>query len=371
MASIWEKENFYHYDYLIIGAGITGLSTALALRIITGEKSKISVIDREILPSGASTRNAGFACFGSFTEILSDMDLYGKDKAFQLVEDRYKGIQYLIQHYGEQKIGLERNGGYELIFEDNYHKLSHFDSLNKDLSGLFNNGVFQIKNEKIKPFGFQQVKELIFTPFEFQLNPGMLMQALYDECLKNNIRILTGGEVFDLEDNGSEVVLYLNNDCRVCAKKVAICTNAFTPALIPDLNITPGRGMILLTEPVADLPFKGSFHFDRGYYYFREYQNRILFGGGRNTDFKTETTDEIGINPGILQNLKQKLHEIIIPGKSFQVDSCWSGIMAFGKSKSPIVKKVSENIAVGARLGGMGVALASQIGQKVACLLTD
>jgi len=49
----------------------------------------------------------------------------------------------------------------------------------------------------------------------------------------------------------------------------------------------------------------------------------------------------------------------------------WSVIMAFGKDKMPIVKKESNNIAIGVKLGGMGVAIGSKVGEKVAALLQE
>ena len=68
--SYWElKSWFSNVDYTIVGSGIVGLHTALRLR----EKfttAKILVLEKGILPQEASTKNAGFACFGSISEII-------------------------------------------------------------------------------------------------------------------------------------------------------------------------------------------------------------------------------------------------------------------------------------------------------------
>jgi glycine/D-amino acid oxidase-like deaminating enzyme len=53
------------------------------------------------------------------------------------------------------------------------------------------------------------------------------------------------------------------------------------------------------------------------------------------------------------------------------IDMEWSGIMAFGEDKNPIIKKESDTIVVGAKLGGMGVAIGSQVGKQLAELLTE
>jgi glycine/D-amino acid oxidase-like deaminating enzyme len=71
---------------------------------------------------------------------------------------------------------------------------------------------------------------------------------------------------------------------------VIYCTNAFSSKFLKNENIIPARGQILLTEPIEGLKLKGTFHYDEGFYYFRNLGNRVLLGGGRNQDFKTEET---------------------------------------------------------------------------------
>ena len=62
--SFWERESFYNdIDYAIIGSGIVGLSAAIELKE-KYPKAKVVVLEKGFLPSGASTKNAGFACFG-------------------------------------------------------------------------------------------------------------------------------------------------------------------------------------------------------------------------------------------------------------------------------------------------------------------
>ena len=68
----------------------------------------------------------------------------------------------------------------------------------------------------------------------------------------------------------------------------------------------------------------------------------------------------------IQQKLESLLREMILPNQSFQIERRWSGIMGVGAQKSPIVKQISNSIACGVRLGGMGVALGSLVGQELA-----
>ena len=73
---------------------------------------------------------------------------------------------------------------------------------------------------------------------------------------------------------------------------------------------------MLITKPIKNLHIKGTFHLDKGYYYFRNIDDRILFGGGRNLDFKTEETTEFG-QTEITQNKPwDRMHDYENPQES-------------------------------------------------------
>src|SRR5687768_11476926 len=116
MLSFWETESFLTYDIIIIGSGIIGLSTAVSIKERSPESS-VLVLERGIFPAGASTRNAGFACFGSLTEILSDLEKNGPDKTLSVLEKRIKGLEMLRNRLGDEAMDYQHAGGYELIFE--------------------------------------------------------------------------------------------------------------------------------------------------------------------------------------------------------------------------------------------------------------
>src|SRR5690349_24183856 len=91
--SLWEKESFYSQaDVIIAGSGFVGLWSAYYLKK-KHPKLRITIIDRGVIPTGASTRNAGFACFGSVTELVKDTAMMGEEKMLWLVEMRYRGLE--------------------------------------------------------------------------------------------------------------------------------------------------------------------------------------------------------------------------------------------------------------------------------------
>jgi hypothetical protein len=60
----------------------------------------------------------------------------------------------------------------------------------------------------------------------------------------------------------------------------------------------------------------------------------------------------------------------ILPSTSFEVDYSWSGIMAVGSEKKPIIHKTNKNIAFGVRMGGMGLAIGASVGKELSKIIS-
>jgi gamma-glutamylputrescine oxidase len=106
-----------------------------------------------------------------------------------------------------------------------------------------------------------------------------------------------------------------------------------------------------------------------GYYYFRNIDGRVLLGGGRNMDFKKENTLSFDLNQNIQKVLDQMLKTMILPNTKHEVDYRWTGIMGVGKEKKPIIKLHSKDVVLAVRMGGMGVAIGSMVGEEAAKLI--
>jgi glycine/D-amino acid oxidase-like deaminating enzyme len=136
------------------------------------------------------------------------------------------------------------------------------------------------------------------------------------------------------------------------------------------LDLYPARNQVLLTKPIPGLKVAGCFHYDRGYFYFRNIDGRILLGGGRNLDLETEKTAAFGGNELIRAALEKLLRDVICPDQPVDIDSWWTGILGLGPVKKPIVERFSANVVVAVRLSGMGVAIGTLVGQEGASLLS-
>lgn len=369
--SYWEYKTWLHnIDFAIIGSGIVGLSCALRLRELF-PKSKIVVFERGMLPSGASTKNAGFACFGSASEILEDLKTHSEEEVVALVKKRVDGLTLLRKTLGDKKLAYREFGGYELFANTDtelYQEcISKIDYLNKLLKPVFL-GKKEVFSTKKDVFGFKNIQNnLIYNHFEGQLDTGKMMQALLEKVLKKGILVINNAEITSFLGKNEKIGLKLNDSHEFSVNKLFIATNGFAKRLMRE-DVSPARAQVLITKPIKNLKLKGTFHLEKGYYYFRNIDNRVLFGGGRNLDFKAEETDEMGLTSLVQQRLEKVLSTIILPNQPFEIDARWSGIMGVGVQKKPIVKELMENVYCGVRLGGMGVAIGSLVGQELANL---
>jgi len=228
---------------------------------------------------------------------------------------------------------------------------------------------FSLTDEQISHFGFAGISHLILNRSEGQLHTGQMMKTLIRLAREKDVQILNGINVESIEDSSNGVIVHTENGWEIKTQKVLAATNGFTRRLLPDLKVTPARNQVLITKPIENLPIKGCFHYDKGYVYFRNIGNRILLGGGRNRDRQQETTDQFGTTENIQNYLIKMLYDHILPNQNVEIERWWSGILGIGERKSPIVRKVSENVAVAARLGGMGVAIGTLTGEEGARLL--
>jgi gamma-glutamylputrescine oxidase len=374
--SIWEKETFFApQDVIIIGSGFTGLWSAFFLKR-KHPKLKITILERGIIATGASTRNAGFACFGSLSEVVRDAQQMGNDKMLELVEMRYKGLEKIQKFFEEDIIDFEMAGGYELYdthdaisTEELNYNIGYINSLFKPVTGT--KKTYRLADENIEKFGFQKTKHLVKNNLEGYLHSGKLLRALLHRVQGMGVQIFNAMEVSSINKNNNGFSISCSQQIDFETSKVLVCTNAFTKSLFPEIDIVPARGQVLLTSPIEKLPFRGTFHSDEGYYYFRNLGNRVLLGGARNKAFQAEETTTMETSEYIQFELERYLQQVVLPGFTGQytIESKWSGIMAMGSEKLPIVKEWETGLFSAVRMSGMGVALAPVVGQQVAQMM--
>ena len=137
-----------------------GIQTALAV-VKRQPTARVVVLERGLMPTGASTRNAGFACIGSVSEVAADLVLLGTDAAVEIVRRRYDGLRRLLETCAGYDVGFVRDGGHEIFLED-HPSIERIDELNELLRPITGATTFEQRDDLVANFGFSpKVKHLV------------------------------------------------------------------------------------------------------------------------------------------------------------------------------------------------------------------
>lgn len=375
MSSYWEKKSFWeNIDFGIVGSGIVGLFAALRLKELFPE-SRVAVFERGALPSGASTRNAGFSCIGSLSELLDDLEALSEAEMLQLVRNRAAGLQKLRATLGDSRIGYADTGNFELFRKEDtalYEKciaaLPRFNALLHPVTGLKETfSLMRTPDLETLPGAALGIK----NNFEGVLDTGKMMFELIQKSRKAGIEIYNGMKTESFEENTNGVRVLTEDKTEIAVKYLLFCTNAFAKNREVAAEIQPFRNQVFIYHMANHKIPAGGYHFDKGYVYFRPLdEDRILIGGGRNIDPTTESTSDFGQTEKI-ENYLKNLLENLMAAKLGSPVMKWSGILASGPKKLPIVKMLSQRTGIAVRLGGMGVAIGSLTGTHAAELFAS
>jgi len=362
--SYWEKSEYWSpADLCIIGAGITGLSAAIFAKQKYPEH-KIVVLERGFLPEGASTKNAGFACYGSVGELRADILENGYEACIKLVKERFEGLNFLRQLVPDAEMDYSSCGGVELFNSDQIEEWEAckklIPKLNNNLESFFGGRVYE-ESEDYQ--AFQNCIGSIRSPFEGSLNPAKMMQSLYRKAIALGVNVFYNCEVNDYQRIGDWITLKMNQLPDLQSKKLLLCTNAFS-SRFGNFDLEAVRNMVLVSKEI-NWPFPaGVYHAQMGYFYFRRVGKRLLIGGGRHLDKAEETSAEFGINPKIKAALREFTQRHLGLDAEDLFAEEWSGILGVGSNKEPIIEKLEKGVYTAFRLGGMGVAIGARTGFK-------
>jgi len=350
-------------DVAIVGGGLVGISAALELKRLDPNLS-IIILEKEAHGHGASSKNAGFVCFGSPSEIISDLKNVDQQTAIELIRKRYQGIDKIKKDYNASSIHLEWEGALEVFTQDSsdsyeecIERLDELNGLVEEATGIKDQ--FSISNTDDS--SLHNLTGAIRCKIEGALHPGLRMKILAERCRQQRIFLLRSSMVTDLEpiDHGFLVQTALRS---IRCRKVVLATNGFVLPFLSQKDVSPSMNQVYLTTPVS-VNLQGTYHSEEGYIYFRKVNDRILIGGARNHG---SPSHDSGFDPKIQEYLMNFLKRHIRISQEISFEHRWMGQLGVGASKTPIVEEVAPNLWRAVRLGGMGVAIGEQIGVEVA-----
>lgn len=329
-----EQKDKKHYDAVIVGAGIAGVSVAYWLNKIS-PNLKIALVDKYEMGAGASGRNAGFVTCGSLEHLMKLEVQWGMEKALEIwkfSEANHELLQIELLN-STTSIPYKVTGSCTVApsaerLEDYKSFAQKAKSHGLDIKILSSEA---IENE----FSLKGFFGGALYDKDGEVHPLHMLRALFKNC---KVDYYPQEEVFQYSEVSQHIQLRTQRE-TFSSDALFVTTNADLPVLFPEFRqlVQPGRGQILTTEPV---PFrvKGPCYFTQDLCYFRQLPDqRLLVGGFRNLDTAGETTSLDLITDTIQSALLNFVKTRFQNSQNIKISHQWSGTMAFTKDNQPLV----------------------------------
>ena len=356
-------------EYAIIGAGFTGISAALHL-VELGKK--VIVLEAKDIGHGGSGRNGGQVNPGLK---ISPKDLEKKfghkiaKNIFRSTENSADFVFKLVKKY-QLKCNLRRTG---FIYASESKKMLY--QTEKRYKWLQDEKIdveMLDAKETSQRVGHDIYCGSMFDPRGGSLQPLSYVRELARTTLSKGASIYTNTPVTQIKKINNKWEL-ISNEGKIKAKKVLICTNAYSDmignnALWQELSssIVPVYSFQVATEPIHDdlkktiLPSCHTVSNTRRLmlYYSYDHQNRFIMGGRGNARDKT--------NIESYRHLINKVSELFPSLINHKIEYYWSGKVAITTDGMPHIHNPAKGIYAGIGLNGRGVAMGTLLGKWLA-----
>ena len=361
-------------DYLIIGAGYTGLSTARKLSEIDNSK-KIIIIDAQLAGEGGSSRNSGYLVDTTINDgFTSNKDVQNYTKKVKIYDLGIKAVKKYVKEY-QVDCDWNESGKYFASSKlEDENKAKSFSNLLTNLN--FKNKILY-KDELKKKLGTSFYNIGIYTNGGILLNPAKLVRSMID-TLPENIELFENTQLLKWKAVNNKIECqFINN--KIITNNIIFCANGFLRSLNIKKNYSfPITLTASMTRPLSDKEFHsiGS-PLEWGVLPIRPMgatirltkDNRILI---RNT---AEVRNPNSMNVNDLSK-RVKLHNLGIK-KRFPnlpenlIEDSWSGIVCRSGNSSQIFEKINDNIYVAGCYNGSGIGVGTLFGEQIAIMASN
>jgi len=239
-------------DWLIVGAGYTGLSAARKLSELHPNQ-KIIIVDAQLAGEGASGRNSGYLVDTTLNDgFTSNKELSNYKKK----TDIYKlGIVAVKKFIKEHQVDCDWNNAGKYFASSNIKDENILINFGNTLDKLgFEYSLFN-KDELNRKLGTSFYNLALYTKGGILLHPGKLVRAMVD-ILPDNIELYEQSQLLEWKKKSDTIICNFNNN-SITTKKIIFCTNGFLKSLGIKANYNfPLTLTASMTRSLTDVEFK-------------------------------------------------------------------------------------------------------------------
>ena len=356
-------------DWLIIGAGYTGLSAARKLSELHPNQ-KIIIVDAQLAGEGASGRNSGYLVDTTLNDgFTSNKELSNYQKKTNI----YKlGIDTVKKFVKEHQVNCDWNETGKYFASSNHEdhkKLINFGDTLSKLGFEYN----LLNKEKLnKKLGTSFYNLALYTKGGILLHPGKLVRAMID-TLPSNIELFEQTQLLEWKKINSTIYCKFKNN-NISTKKIIFCTNGFLKSLGIKVNYNfPLTLTASMTRPLTDSEFKfigepkewGVLPVrPMGATVRMTKDRRILIRNTAEVHSPFKMIESELKKRSIKQKLGIKKRFPSLPDDI--IESSWSGIVSRTRNSSQIFEKIEDNIFVAGCYNGSGIGVGTLFGEQIA-----
>jgi len=361
-------------DYLIIGAGYTGLSAARKLSEIDNSK-KIIIIDAQLAGEGGSSRNSGYLVDTTLNDgFTSNKDIKNYKKKVKIYN---LGIEAVKRYVKEYQVDCDWNDSGKYFASSKLEDEEKAKSFSNLLTNLNFGNKILYKEDLKKNLGTSFYSIGVYTNGGILLNPAKLVRSMID-TLPENIELFENTQLFNWKTRNHKIECQFKNN-KIITNKIIFCNNGFLRSLNIKKNYSfPITLTASMTRPLSDKEFQsiGS-PLEWGVLPIRPMGATIRFTKDRRILIRN--TAEIR-NPNLMNendlNKRVKLHNSGIK-KRFPnlpnnlIEDSWSGIVCRSGNSSQIFEKIDKNIYVAGCYNGSGIGVGTLFGEQIAIMASN
>ena len=361
-------------DWLIIGAGFTGLSAARKLGQIYPNQ-KILLVDAQLAGEGASSRNSGYLVDTTLNDgFNSNKEL----KNYKKKTDIYKlGIDTVKKFIKEYQVECEWNECGKYFASSKIADTKILEKFSEILSKLgFDHKILSQKDLSRK-LGTSFYNIALQTKGGILLHPGKLVRAMID-ALPENVDLYENTTLLKWKKNNNSVDCKFKNG-SIKTKNIIFATNGFFKSLGVKKNFSfPITLTASMTRPLTDkefedigrpkeygiLPIKplgATIRFTK--------DRRILIRNTVEVYNPYKMSKEDLLERSNYQKLGIKRRFPNLPNDIIQ--SSWSGIVSRSRNSSQIFEKIDNNIFAAGCYNGSGIGVGTLFGEQIAVKVSN